>query len=264
MFEVIFHFFEGAAMQTLSLVYLGIIGLVLGSFYNVVGLRIPLNQSIISPRSSCPSCKRTLSFVELIPIFSFVVQRGKCSQCRTRISFLYPFIEFVTAFLFVASPIIVGWTVELVFCYTLISLLVIVTVSDLVYMLIPDKVLLFFCIPFLLLQIFTNDISWLDAIAGAIIGFTILLLMAVVTGGGIGGGDIKLFALLGFGLGVKLILLTLFFSIVYGAIVGMLLMLARKVKRRQAIPFGPFIALGAITSYYFGKEIVYWYFGVLV
>ena len=251
-------------MQSLITIYLGIVGLVFGSFYNVVGLRVPLKQSVVKPRSSCPMCKNALSPLELIPVLSYLLQRGKCRSCKAPMSPIYPFMELITGILFAISPFIVGWGTELLFCYIFISLLVIITVSDLAYMIIPDKILIIFASIFIVLQFTIGDRQWLDILLGAIIGFGLLLLIALVSNGGMGGGDVKLFALLGFILGVKLVLLTFFFSVVYGAVIGMLLMLLRIMKKRQPVPFGPFIAAGALTAYYFGDKIVQWYFGVLM
>ncbi len=111
--------------------YLFLVGLALGSFYNVVGLRVPINQSIVAPRSSCPKCERKLSVLELIPVFSYLFQRGKCKGCSSRISPIYASVEIVTALLFTISPFLVGWSTELLIAYGLISLLVIIFVSDL-------------------------------------------------------------------------------------------------------------------------------------
>ncbi|MFS0780747.1 prepilin peptidase [Bacillus sp. 1P06AnD] len=247
-----------------GLLYLFILGLTLGSFYNVVGLRVPMKLSIVKPRSACPKCKHVLNAGELIPVVSYIMQKGKCRSCKAPISPLYPLMELFAGVLFAISPLLIGWSSELLFAYALISLLVIVTVSDLAYMLIPDKILLVFAAIFLLLMFFLDTLHPLDSILGAVAGFGILLLIALASNGGMGGGDIKLFAVLGFALGVKLTLLALFFSVLYGAVIGLILMLAGVVKKKQPVPFGPFIALGALTSYYFGEAIVHWYFGVLL
>ncbi|MGM9926564.1 MAG: prepilin peptidase [Bacillus sp. (in: firmicutes)] len=249
-------------MQLLLSIYLTILGFILGSFYNVVGLRIPLEQSVIIPRSSCANCNKVLTPLELIPVFSYLFQKGKCRGCQASISPVYPIMELVTGILFAVSPLLVGWGNELVFCYALISLLVIITVSDLAYMVIPDKILIVFAVIFLVLQLTIREPDWLDLIFGAVIGFGLLLGIALVSKGGMGGGDIKLFALLGFILGVKQVLLTLFFSVFFGTAVGVLLIVMGVVKRRQPVPFGPFIALGALTTYYFSERLIYWYFGV--
>jgi leader peptidase (prepilin peptidase) / N-methyltransferase len=239
--------------------YLIFLGLILGSFFNVVGLRVPKGESIVKPRSHCPSCKRTLTAWELIPVVSYVVQGGKCRGCSCKISLVYPLIELATAILFTISPLLVGWSKELVISWTLISLLVIIVVSDIHYMIIPDKVLLFFAVIFIIERIFIPLDLWWDSLVGAIIGLSLLLLIAFVSKGGMGGGDIKLFALLGFVLGGKMVLLAFFFSTLYGTIFGLMGMAIGKVRRGEPMPFGPYIAMGTLTVYYFGQTIIDWY-----
>jgi leader peptidase (prepilin peptidase) / N-methyltransferase len=233
--------------------------LLLGSFFNVVGLRVPVGESIVFPRSHCPRCKRQLTARELIPVVSYVWQGGKCRGCGKRISLLYPFVELSTAILFTISPLLVGWSKELIVCWTLISLLMIILVSDIRYMIIPDKVLLVFAAIFLLERLFIPFIPWRDALVGAAAGFLLLFLIAVISKGGIGGGDIKLFALLGFVLGWKTVLLAFFFSTFYGTVIGLIGMALGKVRRREPMPFGPAIVLGSLTAYFFGQDIFEWY-----
>src|SRR5690625_2812278 len=132
--------------MTFFYIYIAIIGLVLGSFYNVVGLRLPKAESIISPPSHCPSCKNRLSPIELIPVFSYVFQRGKCKHCETKIHVKYPFFEALTAFLFVLSFYYVGFQFELIIALLFMSLCIIITISDIHYQIISNKVLLFFAI----------------------------------------------------------------------------------------------------------------------
>lgn len=245
----------------LSLIFL--YGLTLGSFYNVVGLRIPAKQSIIAPRSSCPSCHHQLKAIELIPVLSYIFQGGKCRNCKSVISPLYPIVELLTGLLFVTAPLVLGWTSELVVAWTLISLFVIIFVSDVTYMLIPDKILLVFAGVFLVERLFIPYTPWLDSILGAVIGFTLLLFIAIVSKGGMGGGDIKLFALVGFVVGTKVMLLSFFLSTLFGAVFGMIGLLFKIVKRGNPIPFGPFIGAGTLTAYYFYEEIIRWYFTIL-
>ncbi|MFT9599054.1 prepilin peptidase [Mesobacillus sp.] len=242
-------------MTLLLLIY----GLVLGSFYNVVGLRVPEGKSIVAPRSSCPQCGHQLRASELIPVVSYFIQRGKCRQCKVGISPVYPFFELLTGMLFAVAYLLIGWSGELVIALTLISLFIIITVSDLAYMVIPDKVLLVFAGIFIVERIFLPLSPWWDSIAGAVAGFMILLFIALISKGGMGGGDIKLFALIGFAIGFKTMLLSFFFATFYGAFFGIGAMLLGFVKRKQAIPFGPFIALGSLTAYFFGEEILEWY-----
>jgi leader peptidase (prepilin peptidase) / N-methyltransferase len=236
---------------TFSFIY----GLLFGSFYNVIGLRVPINESILTPRSACPKCKHTLTPLELIPVLSFLFQRGKCRQCKARISPLYPIMEFLTGVLFVVVPLTRGWTTEIFIGWTLVSLFIIITVSDIKYMLIPDKILLFFAGIFLLERIFIPLSPWWDSLLGATIGFTLLLVISIVSKGGMGGGDIKLYALLGFVLGTKLVLMSLFIATLLGALIGIIGIGLGLVERKKPIPFGPFIAVGTLIAYFYGQTI---------
>lgn len=125
-------------------VLLFLYGLVLGSFFNVVGLRIPVKKSIIKPRSACPNCGHQLKVFELIPVFSYIIQGGKCRGCQSRISPIYPIMELLTGILFAVTPLLVGWSGELIVGLTLVSLFMIIIVSDIHYMIIPDKILIWF------------------------------------------------------------------------------------------------------------------------
>lgn len=230
-------------------------GIVLGSFYNVVGLRVPVNKSIFLPRSSCPTCGHKLNPNELIPVLSYILQKGKCRGCQSRISPVYPVFELLTGILFATAPLVIGWSGELVVALTLISMFMIIIVSDLNYMLIPDKILLWFAGIFLLERIIWPLSPWWNSLLGAGTGFILLLIIAIVSKGGMGGGDIKLYALIGFVLGFKLVLLSFFLSTLFGAVIGGFGLLFKIVKRKQPIPFGPFIAAGTLTAYYWGSDL---------
>ncbi|MDQ0269988.1 prepilin peptidase [Cytobacillus purgationiresistens] len=245
------------------IIYIFIIGLILGSFYNVVGLRIPLKQSIVAPRSACPSCGHQLRPFELIPVLSYLFQGGKCRQCKIGISPLYPIVELMTGVLFILAPLLLGWTSELIVAWTLISLFMIIFVSDVSYMLIPNKILLVFTVIFVAERLIIPLTPWWNSLLGAAIGFVLLLSIAVISNGGMGGGDIKLFALLGFVVGTKTVLLSFFLATFYGAAFGVMAMLVGKVKRGSPIPFGPFIVAGTLTAYYFGDVILRYYLQLL-
>lgn len=238
-------------------------GLILGSFYNVAGLRIPAKESIVMPRSACPSCGHTLAPLELVPVISYLVLKGNCRKCGKRISPLYPIIELMTGLLFAAAPLLLGWSMELIIAWALISLMVIIFVSDVMYMLIPNKILLFFTIVFLLLRIFIPLDPWWDPLAGGLAGFMIPFFIAVISKGGMGGGDIKLFALVGFAIGLKGVLLSFIFATLLGAIFGVAGLIAGLVKRGEPMPFGPFIAAGTISAYFFGQDVLDWYWRFL-
>jgi leader peptidase (prepilin peptidase) / N-methyltransferase len=243
-------------VETKILILIFLYGITLGSFFNVVGLRIPMKKSIVAPRSACPTCGHKLTAFELIPVFSYLIQGGKCRGCKSRISPIYPIMELLTGILFVLAPFQIGWSWELIVAWSLISLFMIIIVSDIHYMVIPDKILLVFAGLFLFERILWPLAPWWDSLVGALVGFVLLLIIALVSKGGMGGGDIKLYALIGFVLGVKLVLLSFFLSTLYGAVVGGTALLLRIVKRRQPIPFGPFIVAGTLSAYFWGPEII--------
>ena len=250
-------------MMILIYLYFFILGLVFGSFFNVVGLRVPLKKSIVSPRSACSNCGHTLHSRELVPVFSYVLQKGKCRNCGVHISILYPLIELITGCLFVFALYQIGFQIELLIALTFISLLIIIVVSDLAYMLIPDRILLFFLPIFIIERFYIPLDPWWNSIVGAIGAFLVLFFIAIVSNGGMGGGDIKLFGVLGFVLGWKLILITFMIACFIGTVFGLASMKAGKVKKRNPIPFGPFIAIGGLISYFYGNELINWYLSIL-
>lgn len=238
------------------------LGLIFGSFFNVVGLRTPKKMSFATGRSQCPTCKNELSAIELIPVLSYIIQRGKCRHCHSTISPLYPIIELSTGLLYLFSFYKLGFTIELVTALLFISMLVIIFVTDITYMLIPNKILLFF-LPFLImLRIISPLTPWYDAIIGAVVGFGLVALIILVSKGGMGAGDMKLFGVLGIVVGWKLVLLTFFIAALFGAIVGGIMLAFNKVKRKQPIPFGPYIVVAAIITYFYGEQIVTLYLSI--
>ena len=249
-------------MQIMYLLLL-LYGCIFGSFYNVVGLRVPQKKSIVLPKSACPNCERQLKTNELIPVLSYFIQKGKCRGCQSRISPIYPFFELLTGILFALAPYVFGWSGELIVALTFISMFMIITVSDIHYMIIPDKILVWFAGVFLLERIIWPLNPWWDSLLGAVSGFLLLLIIAVVSKGGMGFGDVKLYALIGIVLGFKLVLLSFFLSTLFGAVIGGLALLLRVVKKRQPIPFGPFIAAGSLTAYFWGNDLINLYFQIL-
>ncbi|OES44649.1 prepilin peptidase [Domibacillus iocasae] len=234
-------------------------GLILGSFYNVVGLRVPAGKSIVAPRSTCSLCGHQLTARDLVPVFSYILLRGKCRKCGVDISPLYPVTELLTALFFLYSYVLYGWTWTFAAAVLLVSMMMILVVSDLAYMLIPDKILLFFAVLFLILRLIDPLQPWWNSIIGAAAGFFLLLAVAIVSKGGMGGGDIKLFGLLGFVFGTKLVLLTFFLSCLFGAMVGLFLLFFGIVKKGKPMPFGPFIAMGAFAAFFHGADLIGWY-----
>lgn len=242
-------------------IFIFLFGLVFGSFYNVVGLRVPQKESIVHPPSHCPKCQRRLTVLDLVPVLSYVFLGGKCRSCGNKISWFYPFIELMTGVLFAFAYWQLGWGIELIVAFFFISLLVIIVVSDLAYMLIPDKVLIFF-LPLLAIgRVLSPLTPWWDSLVGAVVGFGILYIIAVLSNGGMGGGDIKLFFLIGLVLGTIDTLLTLFLAAVIGMIVGITVLSKNKQGRKTPIPFGPSIALAAVIVYFYGDLLINWYLG---
>ena len=240
-----------------------IFGIVFGSFYNVVGLRVPKKESIITPPSHCTNCQRRLTAVDLFPVFSYIFLKGKCRTCGVKISPIYMVSELLTGLLFAFSYWKLGFSAELVVALLFISLLIIINVSDIAYMLIPDKILLFF-LPLLIVgRIFSPLSPWWDSFVGALVGFAILYLIAVISKGGMGGGDIKLFFLIGIVLGTINSLLTLFIASVIGMIVGIILLKVRGQGRKTPVPFGPSIAVAAVIVYFYGEALIEWYWNIL-
>ncbi len=240
-------------------VFLSILGLVFGSFYNVVGLRVPKNESIAYPPSHCTTCDRRLTALDLVPVFSYLFLRGKCRNCSSHIHWVYPLMEAITAVLFTAVFLKFGFTLELLVGLLFVSMLVIITVSDIAYMLIPDKVLLPFGVVLLIVRFIVPLDPWWDSLLGALVGFSVLLLIATLSKGGMGGGDIKLFFVIGLVLGTTGTLLTLFLASFIGAVAGIILLRIRKQGRKTPIPFGPSIALSSVLVYLWGEQFIGWY-----
>ncbi|MFJ7952457.1 prepilin peptidase [Lysinibacillus sp. NPDC096418] len=237
-----------------------VFGLVFGSFFNVVGLRVPMKESIVSPPSHCTICQRQLKLLDLVPVLSFLLLGGKCRGCGHKISWIYPLMELITGGLFVFAYWQLGFNVEFLMALLFISLLVIIVISDISYMLISDKVLIFFLPLFIVGRILSPLTPWWDSLLGAVVGFGILYSIAVLSRGGMGGGDIKLFFLIGLVLGTIDSLLTLFLAAVIGIFVGIMILRVREQEKQKHVPFGPSIALAAIIVYFYGDKIYEWYF----
>lgn len=234
-------------------------GLIFGSFFNVVGLRVPNKTLFKENRSYCDTCERTLTWTELIPVFSYLVQRGKCKKCHQPISILYPLMELGTGILFVLSYWQYGWSHQLVLGLLLVSLIIPITVSDLAYKKIPNRLLLFFTPLFLVYRLFFPlDPFWLT-IMGSLLAFVLIFLVILVSKGGMGIGDLKYFTLFGFIFGPIQFLLLFFLSTLYGTLGGLITMRVKKVGKRTKIAFGPYIGLAALTVFFTGEQIISWY-----
>lgn len=229
-------------------VYAFLLGTVLGSFYMLVATRIPIGKSIITPRSYCDHCQHTLQPKELVPILSFCIQKGCCKHCKRKIPFTYLLFEGMTGGSFFFFACLIGRDIELIFVWTVLSLLIIITMTDLLYMVIPNVILTFFACVLALERIFIPLIPWWDSLLGASIIFLVLYSVQMIYPNGLGGGDVKLLTLLGFVFGIQAIFLVLFFASCLGLVIFGFGMILRRMNARQALPFGPCIAFGAVCS----------------
>ncbi|APC48028.1 prepilin peptidase [Virgibacillus halodenitrificans] len=251
-------------MQLAIILSFFLFGLIFGSFFNVVGLRLPKQIPFANDRSICPQCKKQLSWYENIPVVSFIIQGGKCRHCHQPISFIYPITEVITGIGFALSYAIFGWQIELAIALLFVSMLMIIFVADITYMLIPDKVLLFFLPLFIILRVVEPLVPWWSSIVGALVGTVLLAAIILISRGGMGAGDMKLFGLLGIVLGLKGVLLTFFLSCTIGAIIGIILLLSGKIDRKQPIPFGPYIVAASLITYFYGDNLINWYVTILL
>lgn len=235
-----------------------IFGTIIGSFLNVLIYRLPQGKSVIYPPSGCPQCGHTLRWHELVPLASFCLQQGKCRHCGGRISWQYPLVELSTGLIYLFLYTHYALTLSLLTAMPFAALLICITVIDFQHQIIPDGVNMAGAI-IGMLALTISDVSAMSGLGGACLGGAVMLLIAIVSRGGMGGGDIKMMAWLGLLLGWERTLLALFLSFIIGGLGSLLLMLAGIKKRKDFIPFGPFLAVGGFTAYVFGNEILTWY-----
>lgn len=240
----------------------GIIGLIWGSFLNVVAYRIPRKESLLFPPSHCPNCDHRLGPIDLVPVFSFLLAKGKCRYCGQPISWQYPIVEALTGFGFALiwlsmKPVNTVDMILVVLYWLFFSLLLVIFIVDYQKMIIPDEfnlgIGLLAVIKMILLQSYQQEL-----LGFAVCGATILLI--VVLTNGMGMGDAKMFAALGLWFGFKNGVFTLFLSIVLGAVLSVVLLAAKIKSKKDRIPFGPFISLAAAISIFFAEPILAWYF----
>ena len=230
-----------------------ILGCVFGSFYNVLGLRVPNNESIVFPNSHCPKCGNELKWYELIPILSFFLLKGKCSNCKQKISLLYPLNELFCGLLFMISYYSFGFSLELVIALTLSSLLILVIASDLTYMIIPDSFTFVSIIIIVIVNLVNIGVmETLVRIGYGVLSFVIMFIIMkmgnlIFKKESMGGADIKLMFLVGMVIDPILALLV----IVIASVIALPVSLFVYFKNNEhMIPFGPFIMLGLLILYF--------------
>lgn len=247
-------------------------GLVLGSFLNVVIYRYPRGQSIITPRSHCTRCRRSIRWYDNIPLASYLLLRGKCRFCRKPIPFRYPLVEILTGLFSLLVYLKFGCGLPYFFYFLLlVAPLIAIAFIDLDHMIIPDLLSLSGIPAGILATVFLSGLplseSLLRSFFGILAGGITLFLVSwgyekLRHQEGIGGGDIKLAAMLGAFFGWKGVFAVLFFSSLLGSLTGLFLIAFRRKGIRTAIPYGPFLAAGALLNLFFGNEIIHWYVGL--
>lgn len=264
-------------MDSFLLAYIFIIGLMVGSFLNVVIFRLATDDKIVNARSKCLACGHGLAWRDLLPVLSFMALRGKCRYCKGKISWQYPLIEAVAGILFAAlfaalfssGDFGLFNTIKFILGAYIFSALVVIFVFDIRHYIIPDEVV-FPAIGVALLlsglNIYLAANGWDTRVALDFLGGSLLMggffefLVIITEGKGMGGGDVKLGFLLGLVLGISKSLLALFLSFISGAVVGILLIILGKKKMGSMLPFAPFLILGFFVSFFRGNEIIAWYF----
>ena len=248
----------------------GIFGALVGSFLNVCIYRLPRDESVVRPRSRCPNCGKQIKAWENIPIISYIILRGKCSNCGDKISLRYPLVEIITVLLSIACwHHFSGPKYYLVYFLLFIAPLIVVFFVDLEHWIIPDSISISGIIIGLIVRTtfaFPGErlTNFIDSLGGAIIGGGFLLLVAAIyerirKREGLGGGDVKLMAMLGAFFGWQAAIFMLFFSSFIGAIVGVAFMLFRRKSLTMAVPFGPFLVSAGMFWLFFGNRFLNWY-----
>ena len=244
-----------------------IIGACIGSFLNVCIYRIPQNMSIISPASFCPACLSTIPFYCNIPILSYIFLKGRCKFCKNPIPIRYPLIEFFTGILYVFIFFKSGISLESLFWCAFISVLITVSMIDIDHRIIPDIISISGILIFSSAFIFLPEMTFFKSLTGILFGGGLLYVIAALyffikNKEGMGGGDIKLLAMIGAALGVKGVLFTIFCGSVLGAVVGGSIILFQKKDTDFRIPFGPFLSIGSLIYIFYGTQVIMWYFDV--
>lgn len=251
---------------TLTLLF--IFGACIGSFLNVCIYRIPVNLSIVHPGSSCPRCRRLIPFYDNIPILSYALLMGKCRRCKAPIAIRYPLVELLGGLSALACGLTFGLTLHGLVVFAFVAALIVVTFIDLDHRIIPDSISLPGIPIFFLGTFAVPGVTWQTSLLGILAGGGSLLAVAWVyramTGReGMGGGDIKLLAMIGAMVAWQGVLFTLFAASAIGTLVGIIAMLQSGKGMRLAIPFGPFLAMGATLYIFFGDALITWYVGLL-
>lgn len=243
-----------------------ILGLVIGSFLNVCIYRLQIKKSISKPRSHCPNCKHQLKPWENIPVLSYILLRGKCSNCKIKISIRYPLVEILTAIVFVVIYNYYNISIESILLMIFFSLVIVITFIDIDIQLIFNNLLIVSLLPIIAFIIIDKSLPYLNHIAGAIllavtfylIGYIGKLIYKVDS---MGMGDVKYAAVIGLLLGWKNGIIAFVVAFFSAAMIIVFMSMYKKVSGKQRIPFGPFLSIGCFVAFFWGIDILNWYLG---
>ena len=241
-----------------------IFGALIGSFLNVCIFRLPKEESIVTPGSHCPHCQKPIKFYDNVPLVSYILLNGKCRYCRESISIQYPLVEGITALVSLILFVRFGPTLSYVFYFSFIAALIVISIIDLYHQIIPDVISLPGIGVGLLASLAIPQIDIIDSLIGALLGGGSLFIVATLyqwlfKREGMGGGDVKLLAMIGAFLGWKAVILTILLGSLLGSVSGIIVMVLRGKDFKYAIPFGPFLSLGAVISLFYGQDLIRWY-----
>jgi leader peptidase (prepilin peptidase)/N-methyltransferase len=255
---------DGYLIETMVFIF----GLCIGSFLNVCIYRIPAGRSVVHPGSMCPVCGVSIPFYDNIPVLSYLWLRARCRNCRTSISFRYPMVELLCGLFALCCLLRFGPSLPALIYFAMVAVLLVVTFIDLDHQIIPDGITLPGIPIAFIAGLALPGLTWVDSLAGIGVGGGSLFLVAwgyqlVAKKEGMGGGDIKLLAMIGALIGWQGVLFTVFVSSAVGTVVGLGIMFQGRKNLKLALPYGPFLAIGAIAYIFFGKALIGWYLGML-
>lgn len=244
---------------------IGALGLAVGSFLNVCIHRLPRQESLASPGSRCPQCGAPLHWYDNIPLLSYIILGGRCRSCRAAIPMMYPLVEFVTALVFLAAYFLFGPSPLLVARLVFACAMIVLFVVDLQHRILPNVITIPGIIAGFVFSLFLPP-GWLGSLIGIVAGGGVLLLMAEMyyrfrKEEGLGMGDVKMLAMIGAFLGWKLMLVTLVLGSFLGSLIGIGMIALKRGDMKYALPFGTFLAIGAIVASVSGDAILQWYAG---
>lgn len=240
-----------------------LLGSAVGSFINLAADRLPEGQSIMEPPSHCPQCQRPLHPLELIPVLSFILLGRRCRSCGSPIPWRVLLVEILSGVAFFLVWLKFGYTLHSLFGFTFLSMLLLLSVIDLEEHKLPNS-LLYPGILLSLLLVPVNPVAgWEKLLLGGILGFGLMLAIALISPGGMGMGDVKLAAFIGLILGLSQTAIALLVSFMTGGLVAGVLLIMRRIERKDPIAFGPFLACGASIAYLYGDSLWGWWVGRL-